>query len=98
LLFFMPIQSIFGFFLWLPNPMFLLSFTNFKLKLSDNFFLKKSIYSNRLGDGYQKLNTYFKTIGIHHRLIYPHTHEQNGMVECLLLKLVSPFLVNVKLL
>jgi len=38
--FFMPIQSIFGFSLWLPNPMFLLSFTNFKLKLSDNFLLK----------------------------------------------------------
>ena len=27
------------------------------------------------------LNSFFQTIGIHHRLIYPHTHEQNGSVE-----------------
>jgi histone deacetylase 1/2 len=27
------------------------------------------------------LNSFFQTISIHHRLIYPHTHEQNGSVE-----------------
>jgi len=24
---------------------------------------------------------FFQTVGIHHRLICPHTHEQNGTVE-----------------
>jgi histone deacetylase 1/2 len=33
------------------------------------------------GGEYRKLNPYFKTIGIHRRLICPHTHEQNGIVE-----------------
>jgi len=33
------------------------------------------------GGGYCKLNKFFQTIGIHHRLICPHNHEQNGTVE-----------------
>lgn len=33
------------------------------------------------GGEYHKLNQFFQTIGIHHWLIYPHTHEQNGTVE-----------------
>jgi hypothetical protein len=33
------------------------------------------------GDKYRKLHSFFKTIGIHRRLICPHTHEQNGIVE-----------------
>jgi histone deacetylase 1/2 len=41
----------------------------------------KSIQTDWGGE-YKKLITYFKTIGIHHCLIYPHTHEQNDMVEC----------------
>jgi hypothetical protein len=40
----------------------------------------KSIQTN-WGDKYHKLNSFFQTIGIHHRLICPHTHEQNGSVE-----------------
>jgi len=34
-----------------------------------------------LGGEYRKLSTFFQTIGIHHRLICPHTHKQNGTVE-----------------
>jgi histone deacetylase 1/2 len=34
----------------------------------------KSVQTNWGGE-HRKLNTYFKTIGIHHHLIYPHTHE-----------------------
>jgi len=34
-----------------------------------------------LGGEYCKLNKFFQTFGIHHRLICPHTHEQNGSVE-----------------
>jgi hypothetical protein len=33
------------------------------------------------GDEYHKLNQFFQIIGVHHRLICPHTHEQNGTVE-----------------
>ena len=33
------------------------------------------------GGEYHKLSTFFQTIGIHHRLICPHTHEQNETVE-----------------
>jgi histone deacetylase 1/2 len=40
----------------------------------------KSVKTNWGGE-YCKLNQFFQTIGIHHRLIYPHTHEQNCTVE-----------------
>jgi len=30
------------------------------------------------GGEYHKLNSFFQTISIHHHLIFPHTHEQNG--------------------
>jgi histone deacetylase 1/2 len=33
------------------------------------------------GGEYRKLNRFFQTIGIHHRLIYPHNYEQNCTVE-----------------
>ena len=33
------------------------------------------------GGEYHKLNSFFKTIGIHHRIICPHTHERNDIVE-----------------
>jgi len=33
------------------------------------------------GGEYCKLNNFFQTIDIHHRLICHHTHEQNGSVE-----------------
>jgi hypothetical protein len=33
------------------------------------------------GGEYQRLNTYLKSVGIHHRVSCPHTHQQNGVVE-----------------
>jgi len=33
------------------------------------------------GGEYRKLNSFFKTIGIHHRIICPHMHERNDTVE-----------------
>jgi len=35
------------------------------------------------GKKYEKLNTYFKQIGFHHRLIYPYIHEENDTIEYL---------------
>ena len=34
-----------------------------------------------MGGEYRKLNTYFKQVGIVHRLACPHTHEQNGVAK-----------------
>jgi hypothetical protein len=34
------------------------------------------------GAGYQKLNPFFARIGISHCVSCPHTHQQNGVVEC----------------
>ena len=34
------------------------------------------------GQEYRSLHTYFKLIGIIHRLSCPHTHQQEGCVEC----------------
>jgi len=56
-------------------------FHQFQALVKRQFSLKiKSIQTNWGGE-YRKLNTYFKTIGIHHHVICPHTHEQSGMVE-----------------
>jgi hypothetical protein len=33
------------------------------------------------GGEYQHLNTYLQSIGIHHRVSCPHTHQQNGVAE-----------------
>jgi hypothetical protein len=33
------------------------------------------------GGEYQRLNTYLKFVGIHHRVSCPHTHKQNGVAE-----------------
>jgi hypothetical protein len=33
------------------------------------------------GGEYQRLNTYLKSVGIHHRVSCPHTHQQNGVAE-----------------
>jgi hypothetical protein len=33
------------------------------------------------GGEYRNLNTYFQSIGIIHRVSYPHTHQQQGCVE-----------------
>jgi hypothetical protein len=33
------------------------------------------------GGGYQKLNSFFKEVGISHHMSCPHTHQQNGSTE-----------------
>jgi histone deacetylase 1/2 len=56
-------------------------FLQFQALVERQFATKiKSVQTDCVGE-YRKLNTYFKTIGIHHHLICPHTHEQNGIVE-----------------
>ena len=49
--------------------------------IESQFSLKIKSIQTDWGGEYKKLNTYFKTISIHHRVICPHTHEQNDMVE-----------------
>lgn len=56
-------------------------FFNSKLLLNDNSPPKLNQSKQTGGGEYRKLNTYFKSIGIHHRLICPQKHEQNGTVE-----------------
>jgi len=56
-------------------------FHQFQALVERQFALKIKSVQTDWGGEYQKLNTYFKTIGIHHRVICPHIHEQNGMVE-----------------
>jgi histone deacetylase 1/2 len=56
-------------------------FHQFQVLVERQFSCKiKSIQTNWGGE-YTKLNSFFKTIGIHHHIICPHTHEQNGNVE-----------------
>jgi len=56
-------------------------FHQFQALIERQFSLKIKSIQTDWGGEYRKLNMYFKTIGIHHRVICPHTHEQNGMVE-----------------
>jgi len=56
-------------------------FLQFQALVELQFDTKIKFVQTDWGGEYRKLNTYFKTIGIHHRLICPHTHEQNGTVE-----------------
>ena len=56
-------------------------FHQFQALVERQFSLKIKYVQTDWGGEYRKLNTYFKTIGIQHRVICPHTHEQNGMVE-----------------
>ncbi|KAL6311623.1 hypothetical protein AAG906_027415 [Vitis piasezkii] len=46
-----------------------------------SYFLVKDQVSKKILLEYRKLNTYFKQVGIVHRLACPHTHEQNGVTE-----------------
>ena len=56
-------------------------FHQFQTQVERQFSLKiKSVQTNQ-GDKYRKLNTFFKSIGIHHCLTCPYTYEQNDMVE-----------------
>jgi len=56
-------------------------FHQFQTQVERQFSVKIKSVQTDWGGKYRKLNTFFKSIGIHHRLICPHTHEQNGMVE-----------------
>jgi histone deacetylase 1/2 len=56
-------------------------FHQFQTLVERQFSLKKKYVQTDWGDEYRKLSTFFQTIGIHHRLICPHTHEQNGTEE-----------------
>ena len=53
----------------------------FQILVERQFLLKIKFVQTDWGGEYRKLSTFFQTIGIHHRLIFPHTHEQNGTVE-----------------
>ena len=57
-------------------------FHQFQVFVERQFSRKIKSVQTDWGGEYRKLNSFFKTIGIHHRLICPHTHEQNGTVEC----------------
>jgi histone deacetylase 1/2 len=61
--------------------MFFPLFNVFKHLLSVSFLLKIKSVQTDWGGEYRKLNKFFQTISIHHRLICPHTHEQNDTVE-----------------
>jgi len=56
-------------------------FQRFQVLVERQFSSKIKSIQNNCGDEYRKLNSLFQTIGIHHRLICPHTHEQNDSVE-----------------
>ncbi|KAJ6969913.1 hypothetical protein NC653_034466 [Populus alba x Populus x berolinensis] len=57
------------------------TFQRFQTLVERQFSLKIKSVQTDWGGEYRKLNKFFQTIGIHHRLICPHTHEQNGTVE-----------------
>jgi len=56
-------------------------FHQFQTLVERQFSLKIKSFQTDWGDEYRKLSIFFQTVGIHHRLICPHTHEQNGTVE-----------------
>jgi hypothetical protein len=56
-------------------------FQRFQTLVVHQFSLKIKYVQTDWGVEYRKLNKFFQTIGIHHRLIWPHTHEQNGTGE-----------------
>jgi histone deacetylase 1/2 len=56
-------------------------FHQFQTLVEHQFSLKIKSVQTDWGGEHHKPSTFFQTIGIHHRLIFPHTHEQNGTVE-----------------
>ena len=56
-------------------------FQRFQVLVERQFSHKIKYVQIDWGGEYRKLNNFFQTIGIHHWLICPHTHEQNGSVE-----------------
>jgi hypothetical protein len=58
------------------------TFHDFQVLVERQFSCKTKFIQTDWGGEYSKLNSFFQTIGIHHKLIFPHTHEQNGTIEC----------------
>jgi len=56
-------------------------FHQFQTLVERQFSLKIKSVQTDWGGEYRKLSIFFQTVGIHHRLICPHTHEQNSTVE-----------------
>jgi transposase InsO family protein len=56
-------------------------FLQFEKLIERQFQAKIRSFHSDWGGEYQKLNAYFKRVGIHHRIACPCTHEQNGTVE-----------------
>jgi histone deacetylase 1/2 len=56
-------------------------FHQFQVLVEWQFSCKIKSVQTDWGGEYRKLNSFFKTIGIHHCIICPHTHKQNGTVE-----------------
>jgi hypothetical protein len=53
-------------------------------KLSRDYLIEKSLPCKQIGGGggeYQKLNPFFRRIGISHHVSCPHTHQKNGSPE-----------------
>jgi histone deacetylase 1/2 len=76
----MRIQNIYVIILLLPNHVFSI-FQRFQLLVERQFSHKIKSVQTDWGGEYRKLNIFFQTIGIHHRLICPHTYKQNDSVE-----------------
>jgi histone deacetylase 1/2 len=58
------------------------TFQRFQTLIECQFSIKIKYVQTNWGGEYCKLNKFFQTISIHHRLICPHTHEQSDTVEC----------------
>jgi hypothetical protein len=58
------------------------NFHTFQKLVKRTFNRKILSMQNDWGGKYQKLNTFFTQIGISHQVSCPHTHQQNGVVEC----------------
>jgi hypothetical protein len=52
----------------------------FKNLWRDNL-TKRSYACKQIGGEYEKLNSFFKQVGIMHRVSCPHAHQQNGSAE-----------------
>jgi hypothetical protein len=56
-------------------------FLRFQLFVERQFDRKIKCVQSNWGGEFRKLNTFFQSLGIRHRLPCPHTHHQNGSVE-----------------
>jgi len=57
-------------------------FHQFQTLAERQFSLKIKSVQTDWGGQYRKLSIFCQTVGIHHCIICPHTHKQNGTVEC----------------